>query len=159
MKGGVLFNDDFLFKAPLATASGKGEIGIGAQTLDYRVNPVAMADENGIGGISVPVIISGTWADPKFRPDLQALIDQNLAGEKAALQARLKEEEAALRARAKAKEAELRARVAAERAAARARAEAALGVEVQEGESLEDAAKRKAEEELKKGLLNLLGGN
>ncbi len=157
IKGGVLRNDDFKFAAPLASATGKGNIGIGDQTLDCRINPVALADENGIGGISVPVIVSGTWANPQFRPDLQALINQNLAEEKAALEARLKAEEAALRAQAAAKEAELRAQAKAKEEDLRRRAEQAVGA--QEGESFEEAAKRKAEKELLRGLGNLLGGN
>ncbi len=147
IKDGVLRNDDLLFIAPLVKAQGAGDIGIGAQTLNYRVNPVALATEDGSGGISVPVLITGTWANPKFRPDLQALIDQNLAEEKAALEAKIAAEKAALEAR-----------IEAEKAAAEARAQEALGIETEEGESLEDAARRKLEEEAKRRLQDLLGG-
>ena len=159
MKDGVLYNDDLSFVAPLARADGSGEVGIGTQTLNYRINPVALADENGSGGISVPVLITGTWANPKFRPDLKGLIDQNLADEKAALEAKLAAEKAAAEARLQAEKAALQERLDAERAAAEQRAKDALGVETQEGESVEDAARRKLEEEAKRGLLNLLGNN
>ena len=64
-----------------------------------------------------------------------------MADEKAALKARAEEERLAAEARAKAK------------------VEEKLGVTREEGESIEDAAKRKLEEEAKKGLLKLLGGN
>jgi len=148
MKDGVLYNDDLAFVAPLARADGSGEVGIGTQTLNYRITPVALAAADGTGGISVPVLITGTWANPKFRPDLKGLIDQNLADEKAALEAKLAAEKAALQER-----------LDAERAAAEQRAKDALGVETQDGESIEDAAKRKLEEEAKRGLLNLLGNN
>lgn len=159
LKDGVLHNEDLSFVAPLAKALGAGDIGIGTQTLKYRVNPVALAKADGSGGISVPVLITGTWADPKFRPDLQALIDQNLADEKAALEAKIAAEKAAAKARLEAKKAELEARLAAEKAQALQRAQEVLDVEVEAGETLEDAAKRKLEEEAKRGLLNLLGNN
>ena len=157
IKDGVLSNDDLLFVAPLAKAQGAGVVGIGTQTLKYRVTPVALMADDGTGGISVPVLISGTWANPKFRPDLQALIDQNLADEKAALEAKIAAEKAAAEARLQAEKAKLEARLAAEKARALQRAQEVLDVEIQEGETLEDAAKRKLENEAKRGLLNLLG--
>lgn len=159
IKDGVLHNDDLAFVAPLAKALGAGDIGIGTQTLKYRVNPVVLTSADGTGGISVPVLISGTWAEPKFRPDLQALIDQNLAEEKAALKAKIEAEKAAAEARLQAKKAQLEARLAAEKAAALKRAQEVLDVEVQAGETLEDAAQRKVEEEAKRGLLKLLGSD
>ena len=159
MKDGVLRNDDLSFVAPLAKALGAGDVGIGAQTLDYRINPTAMAAADGTGGISVPVLITGTWANPKFRPDLQALIDQNLAEEQAAVEAKLAAEKAALEARVAAEKAALQERAEAEKAAAEQRVQDALGVDPGEGESVEDAARRKLEEEAKRGLQNLLGGN
>ncbi len=159
MKDGVLHNEDLAFVAPLAKALGAGDIGIGTQTLKYRVNPVALAAADGTGGISVPVLISGTWADPKFRPDLQALIDQNLAEEKAALEAKIAAEKAAAEARLQAEKAKIEARLAAEKAKALQRAQEVLDVEVEDGETLEDAAQRKVEEEAKRGLLKLLGSD
>ncbi len=158
IKDGVLRNDDLSFIAPLAKALGAGDVGIGTQTLKYRVNPVVMTAADGTGGISVPVLITGTWADPKFRPDLQALIDQNLAKEKAALEAKIAAEKAAAEARLQAEKAALEARLAAEKAKALQRAQEVLDVEIEEGETLEDAARRKLEDEAKRKLLNLLGG-
>ncbi len=134
---GVLSSDDLNFAAPLAQATGKGTVGIGAQVLDYRVTPVALPGADGTGGVKVPVMIKGPWADPKISLDMQAILDQELADEKAALEAK----------------------AIAAREAAKARAAEKLGIEQQEGESLEDAAKRKLEEEATKGILNLLGGN
>ncbi len=159
IKDGVLHNDDLLFNAPKAKALGLGTIGIGDQTLDYRITPKVLAKADGSGGITVPVIISGTWANPKFRPDLTALIDQQLAEEKAALKAKLAAEEAIARERLAAKKAELEAKLAAEKAQALRRAQEKLSIELGQGESLEDAARRKLEEEAKRGLQDLLGGN
>ncbi|WP_039017240.1 AsmA family protein [Halocynthiibacter namhaensis] len=149
MDGGVLRNDDLAFVADRIRADGAGVIGIGTQTLDYRVTPaVALGD----GGITIPVIIEGTWADPKFRPDLQAIIDQNLAEEKAALEARLAEERAAAEARLEQERAELEARAA-------EKLEQELGVTREEGEDLEDTLRRGLENEAKDALRGLLGGN
>ena len=127
---GVLSNDDLSFLAPLLTATGKGTVGIGTQTIDYRLTPVALSGADGTGGVKVPLRVTGPWAAPKFGLDLKALADQELAGDKAKL-----------------------------KDVARTKLESELGVTTEEGESLEDAAKRKLEERAKKGLKRLLGGN
>ncbi|PIE15543.1 MAG: AsmA family protein [Rhodobacterales bacterium] len=152
IKGGVLSNNDLAFDAKKAKAVGAGTVGIGDQTLNYRITPTVLAKTDGSGGISVPVIISGSWSNPKFRPDLQGLIDKRLAEEKAALKAKLEAEKAA-------KKAELKAKLAAEKARALRKAEEKLSIDLKAGESLEDAARRKLEEEAKKGLGKLLKGN
>ncbi len=136
---GVLRNDDLAFDAPLITATGEGTIGIGTQTFDYRVVPTALKAEDGSGGVTVPVLITGTWADPKFRPDLQSLIDQELEAEREALEERLREE-------AEAAEEALRDRV-----------NEALGVDEEGGETPEEALERKVEEEAERALRRLLG--
>jgi AsmA protein len=141
LQNGVLRNDDLRFSAPYITAAGSGRVGIGARDLDYRLVATALANNDGTGGVTVPVLISGPWAQPKFRLDLQALIDQNLAEEKEKLKIKARAEED----RAKAK------------------LEAELGIERLEGERLEDAAKRRAQEALEaeagRALRKLLGGN
>ena len=47
------------------------ELGLGARMLNYRLRPTALAAEDGTGGVMVPLLITGTWADPKFRLDLE----------------------------------------------------------------------------------------
>ncbi|TCO73922.1 AsmA family protein [Rhodovulum euryhalinum] len=130
IEGGVLRNDDLALRAPLLTATGAGTVGVGTRTLDYRVVPAALPGGDGKGGVRVPLTITGPWAAPRFRLDLEALADQELKDERKALEERAK------------------ARVAEE-----------LGVQGEEGESLEDAAKRKLEEEARKGLRKLFGGD
>lgn len=134
LRDGVLANDDLLLKAPYLTATGSGNVGIGARTLDYRLRPTALAAADGSGGIMVPMSISGTWADPKFRLDLESLARERLEAEAKALEEQ---------AKARAKEAEAQARAELER-----KAQKELGIQRQEGESLEDAARRRAEEAL-----------
>ena len=91
--GGVLSNSDLKLVAPYVTASGVGEIGLGERTLDYRLRPTALAAEDGTGGVMVPLLITGTWADPKFRLDLESIAREKMETEaKAELEQRLKEE-------------------------------------------------------------------
>ncbi len=144
MAGGVLHNEDLVLKSPYITARGVGDVGLGARNLEYRIKATALADDTGAGGLTAPLLIKGSWANPKFSLDLQALADEKLAEQKAALEAQ-----------AEAKRAELEAQ-------AKAKLESELGVVQQDGESLEDAAKRRMNEavdaEAQKALQKLLGG-
>ena len=146
---GVLSNTDLAFKAPYVTATGSGTVGIGTRTLDYRLRPTALAAVDGTGGVMVPLLVTGTWAAPKFRLDLESLARERLQEEARALEER---------ARAEARAAEDRAKAELER-----RAQEALGITRQDGESLEDAARRRAQEALDaetvRLLERLLGGN
>ena len=142
---GVLRNDDLLLQAPYLTAKGAGQVGIGARTLEYRLKATALADAEGAGGITAPLLISGSWADPKFSLDLESLAQEKLDAEKAKL-------EAEARLRAKELEAEAKAKLVEK-----------LGIQLEEGQSLEDAARKRAEEalqnETQKALEGLFGGS
>ena len=81
-------------------------------------------------GLAVPVRVKGPWADPKIWPDLEAVVNQNFADEKKQLEEKAKQAVADK-----------------------------LGVATEEGQSLEDAAKKKLEEEVGNQLLKLLGKN
>ncbi|MEM9524324.1 MAG: AsmA family protein [Pseudomonadota bacterium] len=142
---GVLRNQDLQFSAPLARASGAGRVGLGTQTLNYRVVPTALQSSDGTGGIRVPVLITGPWASPKFRPDLESLIDENFEEEKRRLEAEAK-------ARVEAEKAKLEEKV-------KTKVMEELNVRPAGTKSIEDTAKQKLENELKKGLGKLLGGN
>ena len=152
IRDGVLANDDLAFKAPLATATGKGTVNIGERTLDYRVTPVALSDAAGNGGISVPVLITGSWAHPKFRPDLKGLLQGDLGAKGDALKKRVEDAvgEAVTNSLGVAPQ---------EGETPKAAIRRELGVAPGEQISPEDAIKRKLEDEAGKGLLNLLGGN
>ncbi len=150
IRDGVLQNDDLLFKAPLATAKGKGRVDIGAKTIDYRVEPVALAKADGTGGIAVPIIIKGPWADPSFRPDLAAIAAERAGVDKEELKDRVDE---AVRDAVTQKLGIDRTEGEGVEDAVRRE----LGVAPEEEISTEDAVKRKLEEEAKKGILDLLG--
>ncbi len=146
---GVLSNSDLKLVAPYVTAAGSGDIGLGERTLDYRLRPTALAAEDGTGGVMVPLLITGTWADPKFRLDLESIAREKMEAEAKAVAARLEEQAKVAEAAAKA---ELEQRLKEE-----------LGVEVAPDESLGEAAGRGAtdalEDQARKALEEILNGN
>ena len=147
--GGVLSNRDLKLVAPSVTASGAGEVDLGGRRIDYRIRPTALAAEDGTGGVMVPLLITGPWADPSFRLDLESIAREKMEIEAKAVEARAKE---AL------KEAEDRAKSELED---RLREE--LGVEIAPDEPLGDAVLRGAEEalsdEARKALEGILSGD
>ena len=147
--GGVLSNSDLKLVAPYLTAAGTGELGLGERTLKYRMRPTALAAEDGSGGVMVPLLITGAWADPSFRLDLESIAREKMEAEAKAVAARLEEEAKAAETAAKA---ELEQRLREE-----------LGVEVAPGESVGDAAKDAATQALEdqaiKALEDILRGD
>jgi AsmA protein len=145
MNAGILRNDDLRMGAPYLTAIGTGTVDLGARTLDYRLVPTALAGADGTGGLTVPLKITGPWSALKYQLDLKALADQELADEKAKLKERAKAEEARIKTQLEAK------------------AQSELGIVREEGESMEDAARRRANEALEaeasRALRRLFGGN
>ncbi|MEQ9518351.1 MAG: AsmA family protein [Parvibaculum sp.] len=89
---GVLTNNDLQMLSPLVRVNGKGSVNMPNQTLNYRVEPKLAATLEGQGGgsevkgIEVPVMITGSWSDPKFAPDLAAVLS-NREGIKDAIDA------------------------------------------------------------------------
>lgn len=67
--GGTLTNDDLLIRLKSLQGGGAGRIGLAAQDLDYTLTVSAPKR-----GISIPLRISGPWADPAVRPDLDAAL-------------------------------------------------------------------------------------
>ena len=124
-------------------------MGLGARDLNYRLRPTALAAEDGSGGVMVPLLITGPWAKPRFRLDLESIAREKMEAEAKAVEERAKAEAKAAEVRAKA---ELEAKLKEE-----------LGVEAAPGESVQDAVKRRAEEALQqeagKLLEGILGGN
>lgn len=142
---GVLRNDDLSLSAGWGGATGAGQVDLGAQSLDYRVIPEILQSGDA-AAIAVPVTIRGPWSGPAIRLDLEYLAQQELAAQRARL------------------EAEAQARIDAEidrlEAEARARANEALGTNLQQGDTVQDA-RDALEQRLRDGaeqqLLRLLG--
>ena len=90
--GGNLTNRDLLIRLKSLQAAGAGRVGLGAQDLDYTLT-VSAPGANGGRGLSVPVKITGPWADPSVRPDLEAAIsDVAEAAAKEELRQKLQQE-------------------------------------------------------------------
>ncbi|WP_170758473.1 AsmA family protein [Ruegeria lacuscaerulensis] len=130
---GVLSNKDLLMSLDNFRADGKGQVDIGSRTIDYLFTPTALRANSG-QGLSVPVRIVGPWSNPSFKPDLSKVIE-------AAAEGQLKDIEDDAKQKVLKKVGD------------------ELGTTVTDTESAEDALKNKLEEEAKKGLLKLLGGN
>ncbi|MEX0329438.1 MAG: AsmA family protein [Ruegeria sp.] len=133
MANGDLQNDDLLMQLNNFRADGKGRVGIGARDIDYLFTPVALRANSG-EGISVPVRIKGSWSDPSIKPDLTKVIE-------AAAEGKVKE----LEDDAKQKVLD---KVGNE-----------LDTSITDSGQIEDALKNKLEDEAKKGLLKLFGGD
>ena len=120
------------------TAQGAGTVDIGNRRLDYRVTPLSLGGRDLDPDVQVPVLISGSWAAPKVRLDLETLTKR-----------KLEEEAKKLEERARAELAK--------------KAQEELGITPQEGESFEDLARRAAQEalqqEAERQLMRLLGGD
>ncbi|MBW4709637.1 AsmA family protein [Roseobacter sp. YSTF-M11] len=121
---GVLKNRDLLLQLKNYRASGTGNIGLGAQNMDYTVTPIALRANSG-QGISIPVRFVGPWSDISIRPDLEAAFDAEIDAKKDELENKAKE-----------------------------KINEKLGVTSQPGQSTEDAVKDKVKEKLLKKLFD-----
>ncbi|WP_282094275.1 AsmA family protein [Epibacterium ulvae] len=75
MEAGVLDNQDLLMQVKGISVEGAGQVLLGEQALDYLFTPKV---ERGDQLISIPVKVTGPWADPKIRPDLSRAVAPKL---------------------------------------------------------------------------------
>lgn len=125
---GTLRNNDLAMVLAALNAEGDGKVNLHGRSLDYVFTPRLLKARDG-KGLAIPVRIKGSWSNPRITADLDKAIDMNFAEEKKQI------------------EEEVKKRIGEE-----------LGIETREGESLEDAVRKKVEDELLKGLGGLLGG-
>ena len=84
IKNGLANTPGTSLKSPFIRIVATGSADLVGETLDIRVEPKAVAsikgqgDESQRSGIMVPVLVSGTFSSPKFRPDLSAAVKQNI---------------------------------------------------------------------------------
>ena len=78
---GVLANDDLHVAMKYLQVNGRGTADLPAGTLDYHLDAVVLkipeenaTDTQDIVGLKVPVLVTGTFAAPKVRPDVSALL-------------------------------------------------------------------------------------
>jgi AsmA protein len=80
IRRGVAANKDLKLLNPFVRLNGAGIIDIGAQALDYRIVPKAVASTKGQGGrgdlagIGIPFRIKGPWSNPSYTPDLSGVL-------------------------------------------------------------------------------------
>ena len=81
VQDGLLTNKDLSAQSPLLRVSGNGTASLPQQTIDYKVTATVVATSKGQGGkglddlagVPIPVHVTGTFADPKYGLDVQAL--------------------------------------------------------------------------------------
>ena len=84
IKNGLAKTPKSSIKSPFIRIFAKGEADLVEETLDFRVEPKAVGTIKGQGddaqrsGIMVPILVSGTFASPQFRPDLSAAAKQKI---------------------------------------------------------------------------------
>jgi AsmA protein len=84
IKNGVTNTPGSSLKSPFIRIIAAGTADLVKETLDFRVEPKAVASIKGQGdtgqrsGLMVPVLVTGTFASPKFRPDLSAAAKQKI---------------------------------------------------------------------------------
>ena len=87
VRNGVLSNNDLSMLSPLLRVAGAGEFNLAEQSMDYRISPRAVASLAGQGGtpelngIAVPVRLRGTFNDPSFSIDFEAVARELATGQ------------------------------------------------------------------------------
>jgi AsmA protein len=81
---GVFQTPEASLKSPLVRLLAAGKADLVKETLHFRVDPKLVGTIKGQGdakersGLGVPVIVSGTFASPSFRPDVESLAKDTL---------------------------------------------------------------------------------
>ena len=78
---GIATNDDLIVRAPMFRVEGNGTINIAASTLDYNARVAVVETSTGqdgadlaqLRGLTVPVRITGTFDNPRYRVDVASL--------------------------------------------------------------------------------------
>jgi AsmA protein len=84
IENGIFHTSETSLKSPLLRLLAAGKADLVRETLDFRIDPKVVAtikgqgDEKERSGVGVPVIVSGSFAQPNFRPDLEALAKDRL---------------------------------------------------------------------------------
>ena len=103
IENGVVRNDDLVASSPLLRAAGRGSADLPEQTMDYRVDTTLVATIEGqsgrsledLRGVNLPIRITGAFAEPRFRLDLEDVVrervDERVRRETDRLQQRLLE--------------------------------------------------------------------
>ena len=72
---------DLFLTGPLVRMTGAGTVDLGSKTLAFRVEPKLVMTTEGQGGsanpigLGIPVIVQGTWNEPRIYPDVTGILD------------------------------------------------------------------------------------
>ena len=72
---------DLNLVGPLVKMTGAGTIDLGTKMMAFRVEPKLVMTTEGQGraadpvGLGIPVVIEGSWAEPKIYPEMQGILD------------------------------------------------------------------------------------
>lgn len=84
IESGVFHTSDTTLKSPLLRLLAAGKADLVKETLDFRIDPKLVGtikgqgDEKDRSGIGVPIIVSGSFANPSFRPDVEGMAKDQL---------------------------------------------------------------------------------
>lgn len=100
---GVIANEDLALKSPLLRVAGRGTASLPADQLDYTVDTTVVDTAEGQGGaeltslsgLTIPIRITGSFADPKWAPDIGGIVkaqaEKQLAKQKEKVGEKVKE--------------------------------------------------------------------
>jgi AsmA protein len=81
---GLVHTPQTSMQSPLIRVLVAGDAHLVKESLDFRVEPKVVTTIKGQGdtekrsGIMVPVLVSGTFSEPKFRPDLEGMLKKGI---------------------------------------------------------------------------------
>jgi AsmA protein len=84
MDNGVFHTTETSLKSPLLRLLAAGKADLVKETLDFKIDPKLVGtikgqgDEKDRSGIGVPIIVSGSFAHPSFRPDVEGIAKDQL---------------------------------------------------------------------------------
>jgi AsmA protein len=87
LDNGVFKTTETSLQSPALRVLAAGQADLVRETLDFRIDPKFVATLKGQGdatdrtGVTVPVLVSGTFAKPSFQPDLKGLVQQHFGEE------------------------------------------------------------------------------
>ncbi|MFO7709401.1 MAG: AsmA family protein [Desulfobacterales bacterium] len=84
IQNGVFRTPEALLRSPLLRLQAAGSADLVREVLDFKVEPKLVGTIKGQGddkertGLSVPILVSGSFSNPAFRPDLEAMAKEQL---------------------------------------------------------------------------------
>ncbi len=95
---GVAHNEDLSLKSPLIRLGGIGDINVGNDSMNYLAKATlartleGQGGKDNVGGLTIPLRVSGAFTDLKFNLDFSAMVSDNAKQQVAAKQEAIKQE-------------------------------------------------------------------